>query len=162
MITKVGKDGHIAASSGGDLGRILVLDFGQQLQSVNDRLRFARLGCTIEVSGDRLVLRATLPPKPGREGKASQQRLYIGMKANPRGLKAAEAQAKRLGGELAEKSFDWRRWGWEPEIESLSIGSGLSASRRIGGSGRPDLLRRLRLWTRDTSGTFGDCHRISG
>jgi integrase len=122
VLTKVGKDGQIAASLGGDSGRILVLNFESQLQSVNDRLRFARLGCTIEASGDRLVLRATLPPKPGREGRPSQQRLYTGMKANPRGLKAAEAQAKRLGGELADKSFDWRRWGWEPEIEQLTIG----------------------------------------
>jgi integrase len=121
VTTKVGRDGQIAASLGGDLGRILVLDFKNHLQSVNDRLKLGRLGCTIEVAGDRLVLRATLPPKPGREGRASQQRIYTGMKANPRGLKAAEAQAKRLGGELADKSFDWRDWGWEPEIEALTI-----------------------------------------
>ncbi len=105
-----------------DLGQILVLNFEQELSAVNDRLRFARLGCTIEQVGERLALRATMPPKPGSTRRAYQQRIYLGLKANSRGLKAAENQAKRLGGELSDKSFDWRNWGWESEVETLTIG----------------------------------------
>jgi integrase len=118
---QTGKIEHIRAGEGGELGRNLGLNFDYSLQAANDRLRFSRLGVTIEQVGDRLVLRATLPPKPGTKRRPYQQRLHIGYRANAAGLKQAEKQAQRLGADLSGKTFDWRNWGWEPELEGKPI-----------------------------------------
>lgn len=78
------------------------------LDVVNGRLRAGRVGVTVEQRGGKLYLVATLPPKPG-SGKVRpyQQRIALGINANPAGLKRAELEAKRLGLQLAEKSFEW-------------------------------------------------------
>ena len=56
----------------------------------------------------RLLLRATFPPKPGTARTlAHQQWLALGVYANPEGLKYAEALAKTIGGQLARQVFDW-------------------------------------------------------
>jgi len=59
-----------------------------RLAQANGRLKISNVGVSIEVKGNRLYLRATLPPKPdsGKE-KPFQQRLTRGYHANPAGLK---------------------------------------------------------------------------
>lgn len=69
--------------------------------------------------GERLYLRATLPPKPG-ETKPKQRDLSLGIYANPAGLKRAEAEARKLGGELACKEFCWEGW-LKPEQTSAQL-----------------------------------------
>lgn len=84
------------------------MDFDARLKQANTRLATAKIGVKIERKYTRLSLRATLPPKPGsRRTEPCQQRVYIGVYANPAGLRQAEQEAKRLGLLLAEGDFDW-------------------------------------------------------
>ncbi|MEH2156484.1 hypothetical protein [Nostoc sp.] len=64
------------------------------IEVINDRLKKALIGVRVEARGDRLSLRATLPPKPGsNKTKPYQQYLALGICANPAGLQRAEAEA---------------------------------------------------------------------
>ncbi|MEH1780903.1 MAG: integrase [Nostoc sp.] len=81
------------------------------IEVINDRLKAAKIGVRVEARGDRLSLRATLPPKPrSNKTKAYQQYLALGIYANPAGLQRAEAEAKIVGGLLARGEFDWNRY----------------------------------------------------
>lgn len=79
-----------------------------QLDKINQRLKASKTKVAIEQRCDRLNLIATLPPKPG-SGKTSpyRQRIALGLYANPAGFKMAEIEAKKLGLQLAEKTFAW-------------------------------------------------------
>ncbi|MFM7527002.1 MAG: site-specific integrase, partial [Nodosilinea sp.] len=62
---------------------------------LNQRLRLARLGLTVERRGDRLNLRGTLPPRPrSPRTRSHQQRLPLGLPATKAGLKQIEQEAK--------------------------------------------------------------------
>jgi integrase len=78
-----------------------------KIDQINKRLKAARIGVAIEVRGDSLSLRATFPPKPGEIGAPRQQRISLGVLANPEGLQFAESEAKVIGGLLAQGRFDW-------------------------------------------------------
>ncbi|MBD2019217.1 site-specific integrase [Leptolyngbya sp. FACHB-36] len=79
------------------------------LEAINERLRAARVGVVVRQKGNRLYLRATLPPKPNSGKKQShQQDVALGTYANPAGLERAEAEARKLGGLLACREFDWK------------------------------------------------------
>jgi integrase len=81
------------------------------IEVINYRLRAAKIGVRVEARGDRLSLRATLPPKPGsNKTKPYQQYLALGIYANPAGLQRADAEAKIVGGLLARGEFDWSRY----------------------------------------------------
>lgn len=85
------------------------------LDAVNERLKAGRIGVKVCQRGDRLSLRATLPPKPDSQKTAPyQQYLALGIYANVAGLQRAEAEAKIVGGLLSTNSFDWGRY-LEPE-----------------------------------------------
>jgi len=91
------------------------------LESVNERLKAGRIGVTVCQRGDRLSLRATLPPKPGSDKRAPyQQYLSLGFYANPAGLQRAEAEAKIVGGLLVTGGFDWSKY---LESESTNVGT---------------------------------------
>lgn len=84
------------------------MDFEARLALANGRLKSAAIGVVIERSGKTgLRLRATLPPKPGEEGKPYQQRITLTYRANPEGLKKAEAEARKVSGLVAAGDFDW-------------------------------------------------------
>ena len=90
--------------------------FEQYVDQANQRLKSAKTGVTIEIMGRRLCLRGTLPPKPdSQKTKPYQQRLYLGIYANPAGIKKAEAEAKKVGGLLACKEFSWEPYLTERE-----------------------------------------------
>jgi integrase len=87
------------------------MDLSGAIAKTNERLRAGSIGVSIEVSGCRLCLRATLPPRPGNtRAHPYQQRLYLGHRANLPGLKAAEDTAKIIGGQLSSGRFDWADW----------------------------------------------------
>ena len=90
------------------------------LESLNARLKTGRIGVTVEQRGDYLYLVATLPPKP-HSGKirSHQQRIALGVRANPAGFKRAELEAKKLGVQLAEGSFTWGHPQPQPQPQSL-------------------------------------------
>lgn len=92
------------------------------IEAVNDRLKAGKIGVKVEARGDRLSLRATLPPKPGSgKDKSHQQYIALGIYNNPAGLQRAEAEAKIVGGLLARGEFEWDRY-LESGIEKLSCG----------------------------------------
>jgi integrase len=88
------------------------------LLQCNDRLKLGQVGVSVIQRGDRLSLRATLPPKTG-DGKPRQQIVSLGIYANPAGYQRAEIEAKRLGGDLALGRFDWADWIQSSEQNSF-------------------------------------------
>jgi integrase len=81
------------------------------LEAVNERLKAGRIGVTVQQRGDRLSLQATLPPKPGSNKREwHQQKISLGIYANPAGFAKAEAEAKLLGGRIASGEFDWGQY----------------------------------------------------
>jgi integrase len=79
------------------------------LRVVNGRLKAARLGLALERRGETLVLRGTLPPRPGSDRQRPyQQRIPLNLPATKTGLKQGEKEAKVIAARLIEKTFDWR------------------------------------------------------
>ena len=79
-----------------------------RIAQANGRLKSSKVGITIEVAGGKLLLRGTLPPKPGsRRDSPYQQRLSTGLPANPNGLRQAEKEARKIGALLACREFSW-------------------------------------------------------
>lgn len=82
-------------------------EISQRLKEANGRLKANCFGVSIEQIGNKLYLRATLPPKPSSSNsKPYQQKISIA-NANPGGVKTAEREAKKLSVRLDAKTFDW-------------------------------------------------------
>jgi integrase len=80
-----------------------------QLNIVNQRLKAAQLGIKIERRGEKLSLRATLPPRPDSPKlRAHQQRVPLGLPATKAGLKQIEKTAKVIAAQLIENTFAWQ------------------------------------------------------
>ena len=88
------------------------MNISASLQQVNERLKASSVKVCIQQRGDRLVLRATLPPKPSsHKTEPHQQRLSVGLPANLSGLRAAEKRARLLDAQIAAREFNWAEWG---------------------------------------------------
>lgn len=95
----------------------------EKLQQANVRLKTAKIGVAVFRKGNRLYLRATLPPKPGVERDRSyQQDVSLGIYASEEGVKRAELEAKTLGYQLAKGTFTWAEWLKGPQQLPDSIG----------------------------------------
>ncbi len=110
--------------------------FEARLGRLNQRLKAARLGLIIERRGQLLVLRGTLPPRPG-SGRLHpyQQRLSLGLPPTTEGLKQAEQTAKVIAAQLIQKTFDWQdylKWGRYRELAfaELSLAQQVEAFER--------------------------------
>lgn len=99
------------------------MDLSGRIAQANGRLRAANLRVKIDQEGDRLRLRATLPPKPGSQRKDFyQQRICLGILANPLGLKEAEKEARKVGALLDCGEFDWLPYLSSSTSKAESIG----------------------------------------
>lgn len=99
-----------------------------KIKLANARLRAANTRVSIQIRGKSLVLVATLPPRPdSHKQKQYQQRVGLGIPANPIGLKRAEDQARLMGAQLAAGEFSWDNWGYG----DLPAGSGHDAATMI-------------------------------
>lgn len=79
-----------------------------RINQANGRLRSAKVGVTLEQLGDRLYLKATLPPKPtSTKTRPHQQRIALGIHANPAGISLAEKEARKVGALLDCGEFSW-------------------------------------------------------
>lgn len=79
-----------------------------RLAQANGRLKAANVGVKIEIKGNRLYLRATFPPKSSSLKQIPyQQRLALGIHANPAGISEAEKEARKIGALLDCNEFDW-------------------------------------------------------
>ena len=84
------------------------MNIKEQVAQINKRLKDALMGVRLELLGNTLYLRATLPPKPNIDkSKPYQQRIALGIRANNKGIKRAEAEAYKLAGLIACKEFKW-------------------------------------------------------
>lgn len=85
------------------------------LAQANSRLRNARVGVAIESRGNRLYLRATLPPRPDSiKSRPYQQRIALATRANESGISIAEAEARKVGALLNCQIFSWEPY-WKPK-----------------------------------------------
>ena len=90
------------------------------INQANERLRANRYRVRIEQRRQRLYLRATLPsPEAGQPPR--QQRVALGIEAQPGRIHEAEAQAARLHFEVVTGSFEWGRWREAPNPESVEV-----------------------------------------
>lgn len=84
------------------------MDFSERLNRANGRLKAAKIRIRIQKLGQTLYVRGTLPPAPGSvKDSPYQQRIALGLPANPRGLALAEERAKQIGVDLESGRFDW-------------------------------------------------------
>lgn len=88
------------------------------LEAVNERLK----GCPVKIyqRGDRLHLRATLPPRTG-SGLPKQQFIPLTAAATPDGFKWAEARALELAGQIRSDRFSWEAWIPEEKRERIPL-----------------------------------------
>ncbi|MBT9160558.1 MAG: hypothetical protein DDT26_01845 [Dehalococcoidia bacterium] len=80
------------------------------VEKLNAQLKAANVGFVIETSqaGRWLRLRGIFPAKPGAgKGTPHNQRLALGIRNNPAGLKIAFAEALRISGEIALGRWQW-------------------------------------------------------
>ncbi|NET31045.1 MAG: site-specific integrase [Cyanothece sp. SIO1E1] len=97
-----------------------------RVAQANGRLKAARVGVSIEVKGDRLYLRATFPPKPSSPKQhAYQQRLALGYRLTPAGLKRAEQEARKIGVFLNCGEFSWEPY-LRQKLGTESVGDWIS------------------------------------
>lgn len=87
------------------------MDFQERLNRANGRLKAGRIRVRLQVMNQKLYVRGTFPPAPGsaKDGPY-QQRIALGLPANPRGLALAEEQAKAIGVALEGGRLDWADW----------------------------------------------------
>jgi integrase len=103
------------------LGWILGVDIQGKINQANGRLKAGKIPIRIGRSGDRLWLRATLPPKPNSTTPhRHQQRIYLGVPATADGLKRAEAEARAIASALTLDKFDWGDYGHAPRTATVS------------------------------------------
>ena len=83
----------------------------QLIKAANKRLEKAEFSVAIRQRGKKLVLIATLPPKPD-SGRVDpfQQTISLGLPANHLGAHQAEAEANRLGSQLITGDFSWAQY----------------------------------------------------
>ena len=94
------------------------MTISDQVSAINSRLKAAKIGVAVCLRGERLALRATLPPRLGSsKTKPHQQYLSLGIYANPEGMKQAELRAKELGAMLALEKFDWCQYQFDNQAE---------------------------------------------
>jgi integrase len=79
-----------------------------RVSQANGRLKASKVGARIEIRGDRLTIQATLPPKPGSTKLVPhQQRVSLGVHANPHGVSVAESEARKISALVDCGEFDW-------------------------------------------------------
>lgn len=93
-----------------------------RIAQANGRLKAAKIGVKIERIGNRLYLQGTFPPKPdSTKTKPYQQRIALKLLANAEAVKQAESEARKIGGLLACREFDWSCYLIsEPMSQSIS------------------------------------------
>jgi hypothetical protein len=74
------------------------MDVSGRIAQANGRLKASWVRVTVQQTGDKLYLQATLPPKPDSEKtKPYQQRIALGIGAHVRGVSLAEKEARKVG-----------------------------------------------------------------
>ena len=84
-------------------------DYSAYLSQLNHQLKSLGIGVRIRQKGNKLYLRATLPPKPGSRQTADyQQEISLDICANIAGFKLAKLEALTVWMSLESGEFDWQ------------------------------------------------------
>jgi integrase len=100
----------------------------------------------IRQKGDRLYLRATLPPKPDDGDKPKQYELSTGYGAHSEGLRFAKAKALEVEGQLLRDGFDWTPWLKGKQKPSETVGEWLKRFEENYWESREQSLAKLSTW----------------
>lgn len=117
-------------------------DFGEALGKTNTALDRVQ----IRQKGDRLYLRATLPPKPGDGNKPKRCELSTGYGAHPEGLKFAKAKALEIEGQLIREKFDWTPWLKGKHKPAETVGEWVSKFENNYWESRERSLAKISTW----------------
>lgn len=87
----------------------LLLKVDKELKPINQELRANKTKVSIARKGSSLILKATLPLKPGENHTRDkkQYQISLGIPANLEGCKTAKEEAVILGIAIARHSFSW-------------------------------------------------------
>jgi len=99
------------------------------VKSLNQQLKGALCRVRVEQINNKLYLRGTLPPKPGKGTNWYQQRIPLGCNATSVGLKRARTLAFAASANLDQNRFDWADWVNEPSPER-SVADAVQAFER--------------------------------
>lgn len=122
---------ELAIKTGTKTGTAFMADVDVRIAQANGRLKAGKIGVRIKRRGDRLSLRATLPPPPGTVPRADGRYvLALGVPANPAGVQFAESKARLLGAELQNGKFDWGNWGTGESQPMATVGDWLKRFAR--------------------------------
>jgi integrase len=117
-------------------------DFREALGKTNTGLDRVQ----IRQKGDRLYLRATLPPKPGDGDKPKQYELSTGYGAHSEGLRFAKAKALEIEGQLLREAFDWTPWLKGKQKPPETVGEWLKRFEENYWESRERSLAKLSTW----------------
>lgn len=93
-----------------------MFDAASEVAKLNQWLKDSLIPVYVKLEGKTLALQATLPPKPGKTGKKRQQKIYLGIKANPDGIKRIRSEAQKLGSFITLGTFSWDLYLPESEL----------------------------------------------
>lgn len=97
-------------------------DIQSRVNQANGRLKAVKTGASIQPRGNRLYLRATLPPKPSLgKTRPFRQEISLGVYANPAGVAHAENEARLIGALLSKQQFSWEPYLRGPQVEAQAI-----------------------------------------
>jgi hypothetical protein len=121
-----------------------------KIDQANKRLKAAKVGVSIKVQGDRLCLRATLPPKPNsRKTSSFQQIISLGVRKSPAGLQYAEREARKIGALLDCKEFDWKPYMKPPTPKAEKVSEWVERFREDYFARRKETYQTLTTWKGD-------------
>ncbi|MBD1865573.1 MULTISPECIES: site-specific integrase [Trichocoleus] len=96
-------------------------EFKEKLQQLNHKLKQANIRVRVVLKGNSLYARATLPPKPNsKKSQPHQQDVTLNLKANPEGLRRAEAVTKKIGAAIELKEFLWTDYS-QPTAQKAAL-----------------------------------------
>ncbi len=92
------------------------------IKEANTRLSARSCRLKIGVTGNKLWLRGTLPPKPySLNQKPSRQRIYLGLNCTQKNIYLAESEAIKISKSLDLSIFDWKNYIQLNELEDIDI-----------------------------------------
>ena len=99
--------------------------------------------------GNKLTLRATLPPKPGHGSKNKQYTLSPGFNANEEGLKLTVVEAQRIEADLI-----YGRFSWDVQKDQLTIDKAIAKFEKDYWQRKEKTINRANNYKYDYSNHF--------
>lgn len=112
----------------------------KQIRKANQKLTRV----TIMQKGKRLILRATLPPKPDDGLKNKRYTISTGLLATAEGLKLALAKAQKL-----ESDIIYERFSWSAPEEKITVSSAIAQFEKDYWNTREKTLNRVSNYKKD-------------